>query len=317
MKLELLSSSRLFANASLAVLITGACNTIHNIGDNPDGTGGVGNGGSSSTGGQRGVDYGGGAPSNGGSSSTGDQSSIVGDTGGAPSTGGAPYSGGASSTGGQLSADGTGTGGSPPTSGGAGTGGAPATPCTGTLEALRNLWSDCPDTFCDAQIWATTCSNFPGVTVTSQVLALCGYKPAIQVDWGTRKKTCYYDYLNNDTTTPLRLVAVDISDVVPSSCGTSVSAGQVPVNCPVSQATEPSTCSDGVSSNTGDVGQSGDAIPPANCFNRLMVACGPCCPDPDQDCTGKPDGYPGYWCTRTNGSYCSCHCASGQWYCGC
>lgn len=62
MNLEL-SSLRLLVGAAFAVSITGACGTIHNIGDNPNGTGGnspvatggAGNGGSVSTGGAGGI----------------------------------------------------------------------------------------------------------------------------------------------------------------------------------------------------------------------------------------------------------------------
>jgi hypothetical protein len=42
-----------------------------------------------------------------------------------------------------------------------------------------------------------------------------------------------------------------------------------------------------------------------------------CCPDPVPDCTGKPDGYPGYHCVARDNHFCSCACNGGQWSCGC
>jgi len=60
-----------------------------------------------------------------------------------------------------------------------------------------------------------------------------------------------------------------------------------------------------------------------------------CCPDAvPPDCSTKPDGYPGYFCTppcETHpdagwscsqrggvvGSYCECTCQGGSWQCGC
>jgi len=43
----------------------------------------------------------------------------------------------------------------------------------------------------------------------------------------------------------------------------------------------------------------------------------PCCAAQKLDCSGKPDGYPGFGCTPGDGSFCSCTCESGQQLCGC
>jgi hypothetical protein len=42
-----------------------------------------------------------------------------------------------------------------------------------------------------------------------------------------------------------------------------------------------------------------------------------CCPDPAPDCSGEPDGYPGYACTSRTNPYCECACQGGKWICGC
>jgi hypothetical protein len=43
----------------------------------------------------------------------------------------------------------------------------------------------------------------------------------------------------------------------------------------------------------------------------------PCCASGGLDCTGKPDGYPGFGCTPSEGSFCSCTCSQGKSICGC
>jgi hypothetical protein len=43
----------------------------------------------------------------------------------------------------------------------------------------------------------------------------------------------------------------------------------------------------------------------------------PCCASGGLDCTGKPDGYPGFGCTPGEGSFCSCTCSQGKSICGC
>jgi hypothetical protein len=42
-----------------------------------------------------------------------------------------------------------------------------------------------------------------------------------------------------------------------------------------------------------------------------------CCPEPAPDCTGKPDGYPGYFCVSKENQFCSCQCQGGTWTCAC
>jgi hypothetical protein len=43
----------------------------------------------------------------------------------------------------------------------------------------------------------------------------------------------------------------------------------------------------------------------------------PCCPTQGLDCSGKPDGYPGFSCTPGDGSFCSCACFQQGQLCGC
>lgn len=43
----------------------------------------------------------------------------------------------------------------------------------------------------------------------------------------------------------------------------------------------------------------------------------PCCPEAKLDCSGKPDGWPGFGCTPGQDSFCSCICQMGQQMCGC
>jgi len=55
----------------------------------------------------------------------------------------------------------------------------------------------------------------------------------------------------------------------------------------------------------------------ALCFNAFDHMQHPCCPETTPDCTNEPDGYPGYGCTPSPGSFCACTCERGQWTCGC
>ncbi|HEX4339451.1 MAG TPA: hypothetical protein VH062_26275 [Polyangiaceae bacterium] len=53
----------------------------------------------------------------------------------------------------------------------------------------------------------------------------------------------------------------------------------------------------------------------ANSFSSGELT--PCCTEGGLDCTGKPDGYPGFGCTPGAGSFCSCTCYGGVSRCGC
>jgi hypothetical protein len=71
----------------------------------------------------------------------------------------------------------------------------------------------------------------------------------------------------------------------------------------------------GGSSGTPDSGTPNDAG--ALCFNGFDHMQHPCCSKTAPDCSNKPDGYPGYGCTPSPGSFCACTCERGQWLCGC
>ena len=69
--------------------------------------------------------------------------------------------------------------------------------------------------------------------------------------------------------------------------------------------------------STGGVPSTGGAADGGLCMNSFSGMPEPCCPKTPPDCSTKPDGYPGYGCTPSPGSFCSCTCEGGQWLCGC
>jgi hypothetical protein len=84
----------------------------------------------------------------------------------------------------------------------------------------------------------------------------------------------------------------------------------------------------------GAPGERRDAqTPEGQCLNLLYQPpkYEPCCPAPaPPDCSGKPEGYPGFMCVpnceaypdasypcNAGGSYCTCRCSCGKWACFC
>ena len=286
-------------------LAAGGCNATHIIGDtgSTGGSIGVASGGANNA-------FGGAPLSQGGTSAI---SSVATRPGGAPSTGGA------GPTGGQL-----GTGGSnPSSSGGASTGGAPPSSCTDTLEGARHSsFIDCPATLCEARTLALSCAN---QTLSNYIGSCEGCTrnndcfDVVAFDWGTHTQYCHYPRDGYDRLT--NLIGVTLEDDVPSYCsGTSrsIKGGTAPATCDLNSATR-IDCSGSNSGGTGGSGATGDAgvAPPNNCYNNFMGMCTPCCPGGDLDCTGKPEGYPGYQCTPTSRDYCMCYCTEGQMRCIC
>lgn len=225
-------------------------------------------------------------------------------------------SAGQGGTGGLVSTGAGGTGGTLPTSSRSS---APSE-CTGPINTVSALWGfACPINICDVEAMASNCAGLP-TSVTR--LSIWKYFPVsyelVEFNFsGTHGKGCLYARGN--------LTAASGWDDVPTYCnGTSrtIVAGTYDTSW-VSQVT-PRTCeANGSSRDAGPDAPSQDAeagapvVPPATCFNLFSSTCQPCCPDPAPDCTGKPNGYPGYACTSMPDRFCSCQCYGGKWECGC
>ena len=194
-------------------------------------------------------------------------------------------------------------------------GGAPAGAggeCMGTLDEASKAWGfSCPASFCDATSTAA-CSALPGgIARTSQMY--CLEMNVITFDVSrTQGKSCYYG--NNGV-----LAGAAAWDSSKSYChGTASRITSLSLEgCENAQST--SICD---SANAGGSSGGGPTDAGPLCFNLLNSSCTPCCPNTKPDCTGKPDGYPGYACTPSPSSaegsaYCSCLCASGMWQCAC
>jgi len=201
---------------------------------------------------------------------------------------------------------GAGTGSSP--SGGAG---APAgEACSGDLDEVRRAWGiDCPTSYCEAVSAASSCELFDGLWTQYRDLRVDWFTHALFIDWGTHTKTCIYE---DDV-----LVGANAADDVPTYCNgtsSSIEAGER-VELVLTDSTV-ATCAEGASNAVDDSGARLTRDAPL-CFNAYSSTCAPCCPDPAPDCTDRPDGYPGYTCTLSSGSYCSCSCNGGEWSCAC
>jgi hypothetical protein len=217
--------------------------------------------------------------------------------------------------GGTSSAQAGGAPSSGPASGGQGPGTAPG--CVGTLDDVNQIGgAPCPATLCAANAWASDCAGLPD-TVVKSALGACTEAPFLSLQLsGGGAKTCYYDPIGTGGPEP-HLMAVAVSTNDSSLCGgtsNQTSAGNVPSVC--------KNIASVVCDRTGSAGAGGasesdaGSVPPALCFDLFSQTCAPCCPD-NVDCTGKPDGYPGYECTSTSNAYCSCSCGQEQWRCGC
>jgi hypothetical protein len=90
---------------------------------------------------------------------------------------------------------------------------------------------------------------------------------------------------------------------------TDIRAGEALTDCPTPNL---EVCSGFDPPTGGETGEGGapPEIPRAECYSDFDGGCGPCCPDTPPDCTGKPEGYPGYACTK---GFCVCSCGGGEW----
>jgi len=77
-------------------------------------------------------------------------------------------------------------------------------------------------------------------------------------------------------------------------------------------------CTDGTWTLLNGIPCGPDAAHAPQCRNSFASGqLTPCCSTEMTDCTGKPDGWPGFGCTPGEGSFCSCTCSAGGWSCGC
>ena len=130
----------------------------------------------------------------------------------------------------------------------------------------------------------------------------------------TRHKECYYRASDPFNGSGSFLVGAQAWDDQAGFCGgaaTQISGGQLSEHC--------TDQGESVLCDLEHPAQSpvDDGTPPRACFDKLSNSCAPCCPATPPDCTGKPDGYPGYECSPAPNSFCSCSCRQEQWVCGC
>ena len=186
--------------------------------------------------------------------------------------------------------------------------------CLGTLDEASHAWGfGCPASLCDATSIAA-CSSLPsGIARSAQTYCLEMNGITFDVS-DTQGKACYYG--NNGV-----LAGAAAWDSSNSYChGTASRITSLSLDgCEHSQSTALCDPANADGSSAGGGGPT-DAGP--LCFNLLDSSCTPCCPSTKPDCTGKPDGYPGYACTpgpsgAEGSAYCSCLCANGMWQCAC
>lgn len=202
-------------------------------------------------------------------------------------------------------------------------GGAPgASICRGDFDEVAAIWADCPRTLCAGLAWAKSCDAIRQGPTTA--VGICGGLNVITLDLGVHGKACYYAGGAFPSGEP-KLVGASAWDDTTDFCkGTSfeIVTGSVPTDCNTNQF---EMICDGTNDaqNGGAGGEAGagggDTAGPPGCynFNAFSSSCEPCCPTATPDCTGKPDGYPGYSCTPSANSSCSCSCGAGNWSCGC
>jgi hypothetical protein len=212
----------------------------------------------------------------------------------------------------------------------AGTGGdAGGSGCTEPLAvASKALDVECPAELCAGTLAASDCAALPnGVIRTAE--AACdedqgAFRRVRALTFelsATRHKVCYYEMANFNALA--LLVGAQAWDDRASFCeGTAshVSVGVIPT----------AYCVNPTVTTLCDL-QNPTRDPPANpaivaraCFNGATSSCEPCCDDAGgkhPDCTGKPQGYPGFECTPhmvgDDVTYCFCSCDTEQWICAC
>jgi len=220
----------------------------------------------------------------------------------------------------------SGAGDGPTVAGRGGTGGAGAV-CVAALDEVAATWGHCPPTLCAGMVWAESCDELQPYAQTS--VGTCAGLTVITLELGTHGKACYYEQARATGKEP-KLVGAAAWDDTPHYCDETsfrIEAGTTPAACGAHTKPGEIVCDGSAAPNNASAGAGGEAghesgdTPPAAgppaCFNALSSSCEPCCVTPTPDCTGKPNGYPGYRCTPEPDSFCSCACTSEAWSCGC
>jgi hypothetical protein len=237
---------------------------------------------------------------------------------GAPSAGGAPNVGGAGTASAGTDASGTGAGGSVAAggTGAAGGGGADdgvigacpswpeGTPCTepgavcvgGCRDTGTNALQD--ESYCKDGVWTYCATIFCG---SNMVCAASSGSDGPVVGSGP--------------------VPVDCDNPVPAGTPCSEPAAHCGGPCSNSWQAD-NVCKDGVWTYSGVVSCGLSASSAPICMRPAGIAGNdpkrePCCPSDGLDCSGKPDGYPGFSCLSQAGSWCYCTCAGESAVCGC
>jgi len=167
---------------------------------------------------------------------------------------------------------------------------------------------------------------------------------SVSRSFGTQALTCYYDTVSG------QLVGANRTSDVTHQCGRDAAAGELPV-CDSSTGYEAPECQSDGGAGDGpmdvaidkqvpdaplDRAYPIDATPPEVypgleagvklCPDWFSQVYRPCCPATPPDCTGKPDGYPGYLCAEDCANYgatnqaCgaawfACSCSQEHWVC--
>ena len=200
--------------------------------------------------------------------------------------------------------------------------------CDVTLTDAQEVFNvACPETYCEAVAWATGC-DFNGIAVQLRTATFgpgwglggpqgIAMGNALTIDWGTHSKTCVYgpDGTNH---IDIPLVSVLAEDDVATFCdGTSVSVvSGVSMKPTPLDFHEVGACSAGGEFSPAE-GSSISGEASELCYDFLDNSCHPCCPEPEPDCTGQPDGLFAGCAPRVASNYCTCECYEEQWGCAC
>ncbi len=200
--------------------------------------------------------------------------------------------------------------------------------CTEKLATVSKVLDlECPAEVCAGTVIASNCGALPDSVVRTSE-AFCDhsglYDRVLSLTFelsGGRRKACYYQRENYDKLA--LLVGAEAWDNTESFCAgtdTHVRVGTAPEACERARST--TLCDLQNPANGAPVDPN---VAPRGCFDGFSSSCEPCCDgteDKKVDCTGKPDGFPGYECTphpddHYGPSYCSCSCQSEGWECAC
>jgi hypothetical protein len=201
--------------------------------------------------------------------------------------------------------------------------------CTDRLVVVsKALDVECPAELCAGTLAALDCAALPsGVIRTSE--ASCdenegGFDRVRTLTFelsATRRKSCYYEMANYDALA--LLVGAEAWDDQASFCGGTDPHESVGV-IPTTHCDNPSVATLCDLQNPANDPPVNPDIPARGCFNGASSTCEPCCDDANDkhpDCTGKPNGYPGFECTphmvQGDITYCFCSCDGEQWNCAC